>query len=275
MAKTVEEAALRAALVTSGSPWRTVEHHETIESTNARAAELARLGRSWAVVVADHQSAGRGRLARSWQAPPGTSVAVSATVPLPAANGGWVPLLTGLAVADAVEEVAGVSARLKWPNDVLLPSDGDRKVCGILCEATRSLVVVGAGVNLTQARDELPVDTATSLALVGAEVDPTTLVAAYLRALGARLAPLLDPDPDAAAAAVAEASRAYRARCATVGRRVRLHRSGPADVVGTAVDVDAEGRLVIEQEGKRTAWAAGDIVHVRPDPAPGVATELA
>ena len=90
---------LRAALLTSDSPWQDLEHHATISSTNARAAMV---GEPWRVVVADHQSEGRGRLARSWEAPPGTSVAVSATVPLPPEGAGWLPLLAGLSVAEAI-----------------------------------------------------------------------------------------------------------------------------------------------------------------------------
>jgi BirA family biotin operon repressor/biotin-[acetyl-CoA-carboxylase] ligase len=171
---------LYAALVTPGSPWRDVEYHATIGSTNARAAMV---GEPWRVVVADHQSQGRGRLARSWEAPPGTSVAVSATVPLPPEGAAWLPLLAGLSVAEAVTAATGLDAHLKWPNDVLLPGDGDRKVCGVLCEVVTgvgpAVVVVGAGVNVDQSRDQLPVDTATSLVLAGAqEVDRNRLVAA-------------------------------------------------------------------------------------------------
>src|SRR6476659_27456 len=102
---------LRAALLTSDSPWQDLEHHATISSTNARAAMV---GEPWRVVVADHQSEGRGRLTRSWEAPPGTSVAVSATVPVPEGAQGWLPLLAGLAVAEAVTAETGVDADLKW-----------------------------------------------------------------------------------------------------------------------------------------------------------------
>lgn len=258
MTDLIDPGRLRAALVTSRSPWSDVEHHASIDSTNARAAGLAR---PWHVVVADHQTAGRGRLARSWEAPAGSSALLSATVPRPAARAGWIPLLTGVAVVGAVEETTGLVASLKWPNDVLLPADGSRKVCGILCQVAGDVVVVGVGLNLTQGRDELPVPTATSLALAGAtDADPTALVAAFLT----RLAALVTGPPGVRAA--------YRDRCATIGQEVRLTRSGAADVLGRAVAVDEEGRLVIEQGGRRTAWAAGDVVHVRPpDRGPGLA----
>ena len=249
---------LRAALLTSDSPWHDLEHQLTIGSTNARAAMV---GEPWRVVVADHQSEGRGRLARSWEAPPGTSVAVSATVPLPPDGAGWLPLLAGLSVAEAITAATGLAAELKWPNDVLLPDDADRKVCGVLCEVVTGLgaafVVVGAGVNVDQTREQLPVDTATSLALAGAEeVDRNRLVAAYLRGLAGWYAALTGPDPAAPRAA-------YRRRCTTVGRPVTVSRPDRADVVGTAVAVDDGGRLVVDSADGRHAWAAGDVTHVR------------
>jgi BirA family biotin operon repressor/biotin-[acetyl-CoA-carboxylase] ligase len=219
------------------------------------------VGEPWRVVVADHQSEGRGRLARSWEAPPGTSVAVSATVPLPPGGAGWLPLLAGLSAAQAITAVTGLAAELKWPNDVLLPDDADRKVCGVLCEVVTGLgaafVVVGAGVNVDQTREQLPVDTATSLALAGAEeVDRNRLVAAYLSGLAGWYAALTGPDPDAPRAA-------YRRQCATVGRQVTVSRPDRADARGTAVAVDDDGRLVVDGADGRHAWAAGDVTHVR------------
>ena len=253
---------LRAAVIAPGSRWSGVEHHATIDSTNARAAQVAQ---PWWVVTADHQSQGRGRLARRWEAPPGTSVAVSALVPLPAAGPGWVPLIAGLAVVEAVEAATGLAAQLKWPNDVLVPADGSRKVCGILCEVLptpphgpdRALVVVGTGLNIGQRRDELPVPTATSLALAGAgDVDRTALVATYL----AGLAELLDaPRRDTQAA--------YRRRCVTLGQDVALSLPDGRTRTGRAVAVDDEGRLVVEDPHGRQAWAAGDVVHAQLPPA--------
>ncbi|MDQ2797215.1 MAG: biotin--[acetyl-CoA-carboxylase] ligase [Actinomycetota bacterium] len=270
MAPPLDPNVLRSALVSRGAGWAEVEHHASIGSTNARATQL---GRPWVVVAADHQSAGRGRLARRWDAPPGRSVAVSATVPVPASGAGWLPLLTGLAVTEAVEATTSLSAELKWPNDVLLPSDDDRKVSGILCEVvvTRAgpLVVIGAGINVSQSRAQLPVDTATSLLLAGAHVTESTgtdLVVAYLQRLADRYAALVAAPVSGGALAVLAAE--YRTRCSTLGRRVRLTRvgtDGAIDVVGVAVDVDAEGRLVIDGPGGLTAWAAGDVVHARLD----------
>jgi BirA family biotin operon repressor/biotin-[acetyl-CoA-carboxylase] ligase len=264
MADSVDAASVRAVLVTSGSRWSDVEHHASIGSTNARAAELAA---PWHVVVADHQSAGRGRLRRTWEAPPGTSIAVSATVPVPQAGAGWLPLLTGLAVLEAIEAATPLTGVLKWPNDVLLEADGRRKVCGILGEVAPSgVVVLGAGINLTQSRDQLPVATATSLRLSGAEVERSELVATYLTRLETWYAVLA-----AGGSAAGGARTAYRRRCSTIGEEVALSQASGPDVVGRAVEVDDEGRLVIESAGERRAWAAGDVVHVRA-PAPGGAT---
>ncbi|MEO3936052.1 biotin--[acetyl-CoA-carboxylase] ligase [Dermatophilaceae bacterium Soc4.6] len=283
MTRLVEPDRLRASLVTSsggpaGSPWVELEHHRTTASTNARALELARPG---LVVLADHQSAGRGRMSRAWESPPGASLLLTATVPLPAVGAGWLPLLTGLAVQRAVRGVCGLEAVLKWPNDVLLPAEDDRKVCGILCEvggatdsARGAVVAIGIGLNVAQGRDDLPVPTATSLALARSAMggtdstdgtdgtdgmDLTDLAAAVLTHLGQAYSALTGGGP-----AVAGERAAYRQACSTLGREVRLHRLGAPDVVGTVVEVDDEGRLVIDVGGVRTAWAAGDVVHVRP-----------
>ncbi len=261
MAELLDLDRLRGALVTSRRRWTDVEHHDSLDSTNACAARLAR---PWQVVTSDHQSAGRGRQQRSWDSPAGSSLLLSATVPLPPSGVGWVPLLTGLAVLRAVEAHTGLDAVLKWPNDVLLPGDDFRKVAGILCEVvgapSGALVVIGVGLNVSQTREELPVPTATSLMLSGEPaVDGTALAVSFLDHLAGLYAGLV-----AGAAEVAGSRAAYRDHCATIGQEVRLSRSGATDVVGRAVAVDDDGRLVIEAAGERSAWAAGDVVHVRP-----------
>ena len=262
---------IRAALVTSGQPWQSVEFHPSIDSTNSRAAEIVSTyaaglaaGDSplWRIVLTDDQTGGRGRLGRSWEAPPRASIAVSAVVPAPEPEAlAWVSLLAGVALVRAVMAVttsAGtpVEARLKWPNDVLLPADDDRKVAGILSELTRwgqgqHAVVVGAGVNVDQRRDELPVDTATSLRLVGAEIRREDLVIAYLRELPAALRD-------------DSAREEYRRVCATVGSQVRVHLPSGAVAEGRATRVDDSGALVIGVAGGEQAFSAGDVVHVRP-----------
>ena len=257
MREPLDRDALHEALVTPGSPWTGVDVHPELGSTNA---EAARLARPWHVVVTDHQQAGRGRMGRAWQTPPRTSVTMSVLLPAPAHGRGWVPLLTGLAVLRAIEDVTGLSGRLKWPNDVLLAADGDRKVCGVLCELQPGGVVVGLGVNVSQGRDELPVETATSLALAGApDLDRQQLVVALLGRLAEVHAALTGGE------ARREAARAaYRSACTTVGSDVDLHVGGAAPRRVHAVGVDDEGRLVVRSGDSEYAVAAGDVVHVRP-----------
>ncbi|CAN5312349.1 biotin--[acetyl-CoA-carboxylase] ligase [soil metagenome] len=240
-------AALRRALGPDG--WRVEVLTET-PSTNAVVAERARAGEpAGLVVAAELQTAGRGRLARSWTSPPRAGLTFSVLVrpDLPAAQWSWLPLWTGLAVATALTARAEVEAELKWPNDVLV---GGRKVCGVLAEVPApGAAVLGIGLNVSTRADELPHDAASSLALVGARaVDRDTLLRAVLRALSDVLA-----DPAAARAD-------YRAHCGTLGRRVRVELPGGRTVEGTADGVDDAGRLIVDG----TAYGAGDVVHLRP-----------
>jgi BirA family transcriptional regulator, biotin operon repressor / biotin---[acetyl-CoA-carboxylase] ligase len=237
-------AALARALAPDG--WR-LEVHDAVGSTNALVAERARAEEpAGLVVVAEEQTAGRGRLDRSWTSPPraGLYLSVLLRPSWPPADWPWLPLLTGLAVARAVREQAELDAVLKWPNDVLV--DG-RKVCGVLAEVpVEGAAVAGIGLNVTTRADELPHDGASSLALAGAATtDRDTLLRAVLRSLRDVLA-----EPEAARAD-------YRALCATLGRRVRVERPAATPVEGTAEAVDDGGRLVVDG----TACAAGDVVH--------------
>lgn len=258
--------------------WETPEWHASIGSTNLEAARDPRPGR---VVVADHQSAGLGRRGRSWTAPPDTSVAVTAVLPAPEADLiGWVPLVAGLAVVRALAASRyAVPAVLKWPNDVLVRDEGEwRKVCGVLAQsvpgpgatsaggagAPRGVVVVGAGLNIDQVREELPVPTATSWRLARGGDAPLPdgarqqFVTDYLEGL-ADLAAALVRDPGTVRAA-------YRQGCSTLGREVAVHLPDRGTREGTAVTVDDSGALVVEGTGGRTVHVAGDVVHVRPAP---------
>jgi len=261
---------VKAALITVPNPWQMVEVHASIDSTNL---EALRAPLSWRVVVADFQSAGRGRLARQWQAPAGTSIAVSVVVPMPtrrAADVGWLPLLSGMAMRSALADVAGVAGRLKWPNDVMVQEGGagvgDQpapwlKISGVLCEAVPDgeRVVVGAGANVAQERSELPVETATSLALCGAaDVSREDLIVRYLGELADLHRIWL------AGGSGLEALRAaYRSWCLTIGLEVDVHQPDGKVIRGTATGVDDMGRLVVVAGGSSKAHAAGDVVHVR------------
>jgi BirA family biotin operon repressor/biotin-[acetyl-CoA-carboxylase] ligase len=247
---------LRRALVGDGL-WSRLDLVATTGSTNADllADTDAPDG---AVLVADHQAAGRGRLGRVWSAPPRSSLAVSVLLrpERPVADWSLLPLVTGLAVVDAMGAL-GVSARLKWPNDVLVEGpDRPGKVCGILAEVRGERVVLGAGINVSLRTDELPVDTATSLVLAGARShDRDTVLRRYLRALRTRV--------DAWAAGESPLGD-YRALSATIGQDVRAHLPDGSVLEALAADVDDDGRLVVEgSDGARTSLSAADVVHLR------------
>jgi BirA family biotin operon repressor/biotin-[acetyl-CoA-carboxylase] ligase len=249
-------AALRSALVGPGG-WTRLDAVASTGSTNADllADETAPDG---AVLVADHQDAGRGRLGRTWSAPPRSALAVSVLLrpAVPTERWALLPLVTGLAVVDALGAL-GVQAGLKWPNDVLLAGpDRPGKVCGILAEVRGDRVVLGAGINVSLRSEELPVEAATSLALAGARTtDRDTVLRRYLRALRLRV--------DAWAAGESPLAD-YRAVSATLGQAVRVELPGGTTLEGEAVDVDDDGRLVVQDSGgARTSLAAGDVVHLR------------
>lgn len=256
----VDAARLAAALVRPGGVWTQVTTLATTGSTNADLAAAARAGaESGTVLVSSHQSAGRGRFTRVWEAPPGTSLAISVLLRPPPAVAArrwlWLPLVAGLAVADGLRASTGVAAELKWPNDVL--ADG-RKLCGILAERVDSVhgpaAVIGMGVNTTLSADQLPVPTATSVVLAGGTADDAALAEAVLAALGGWYTRWL---------AAEDLRGEYAARCTSVGRRVRVQLS-PDDVVeGLATGVDADGCLLVSVAGGERAFAAGDVVHLR------------
>jgi len=237
----------------------------TADSTNAAAAAQPAAG---SIVVADHQTAGRGRLDRHWETPPGTALTFSAVVDPMLDDQDWplLPLATALAVADGVRRATDLDPRLKWPNDLLLDGDdgpdqaAHGKFAGILLERIanpadrdRPLAVIGIGINVGMTRDQLPVPTATSLAIAGARVDRTTVFAEVVHALGHVLGRLAE-DP------VAVLDQ-YRGACTTIGRHVEVHLPDGTVLTGQAEDVDEHGRLVVAGR----AVGAGDVVHVRPD----------
>lgn len=263
----IDASVLRAELVRLGSPWSAVDVVAQTGSTNADLAAAARGGApNGTVLVADHQSAGRGRLGRTWMAPPGSSIAMSVLLRPEVARErwSWLPLLTGLAVSDGLRQTCDLPADLKWPNDVLV---SERKICGVLAERIDTddgpAVVLGMGINVSLTAAELPVPTATSVTLVLAElgvadvpVSRTALVTAVLVSLARILRQWADTDGGAVAVA-------YRERCGTLGRDVRVDLADGSSVHGTAEAIDTDGRLVLLGEHERRRFAAGDVVHLR------------
>jgi BirA family biotin operon repressor/biotin-[acetyl-CoA-carboxylase] ligase len=254
----VDATALRAAL---GARWPRTEVVAETESTNtALAGDPAAPDR--AVLVAEHQRSGRGRLERSWSSPPraGLTFSVALRPRAPIRTWSWLPLLTGVAVHDALAVTTGVPVRLKWPNDVL-HGPSERKLAGILAQSSGEAVVIGIGLNVSTTEPELPVDTATSLALCGAsEVDRTALLAEILTRLDRRVAQWDDVAGDAAACGLAAD---YRAACATLGRTVVVTMTDGHSYSGRAVGIDAEGRLQVHRDGRVEAVGAGDVEHLR------------
>ena len=234
---------------------------EVVDETGSTNADLlARAGAGedvdGVVLIAEHQTAGRGRNERTWSAAPHAQLTLSAGIDaaaVPTASWGWLPLAAGLAVADAVQAVTGIQAALKWPNDVLA---GDGKLAGILAEVARQTIVVGIGLNVTLRADEVGEPQVRSLLDLGVETPDRTLLAAeLLRRLGERVTSWRAGDDRLPAD--------YRARCATIGEPVRAVLPGGREVVGTARSVDDQGRLCIEGRDGIVAVSAGDVVHLR------------
>jgi BirA family biotin operon repressor/biotin-[acetyl-CoA-carboxylase] ligase len=253
---------LREAVVAPGRIWRDVRVVAETGSTNADLLAEASGGAPEGVVLAaEAQSAGRGRLGRQWVSPPRAALMFSVLLrpaAVPPSVRGWVPLLTGVAVASALRARAAVDAWLKWPNDVLVNGG---KVAGILAEQSGDAVVVGTGINVSTTREQLPVPEATSLALEGAaSTDRGLLLAAVLTELERWYLAWTGARGDATECGLREQ---YQRLCATLGREVRVQLPGGTTVTGLASEVDDTGRLVVATASGIVPVSAGDVVHVR------------
>jgi BirA family biotin operon repressor/biotin-[acetyl-CoA-carboxylase] ligase len=258
--------ALADALTRDSRLWTALEVVPEVGSTNAEL--VARAGRDpedggaleGTVLVAEHQVSGRGRLDRVWTSPPraGLTVSVLLRPDVPAARRGWLPLLAGVALAEAVAEVTGVLPSLKWPND-LLAGDG-RKLAGILAEAGGKAVVVGTGLNVSTSAEELP-ETGTSLTrITGGTVDRATVLLAFLRAVERRYRRWTEALGDPVSSGLAQD---YLAWSSTVGSRVAVSLPDGSTLDGVAQAVDWDGRLVVATAGGTVELASGDVTHVR------------
>jgi len=230
-------------------------------STNAEMRErLAgdRLGHL-AAIVTDAQTAGRGRLDRTWTTPAGSALAVSVLLrdlPADVDAWGWLPLAAGVAMTAAVAaQLPAHRVGLKWPNDVLV--DG-RKICGILAEVTPQGVIMGSGVNTAMTAEQLPVPTATSFAALGAVADIDRLLSDYLISLRDWVAELARRGA-AASGLHAEAEK----RCLSLGRDVEVTMPHGETLHGRAVGLQGDGCLMVEVDGVARAVASGDVVHAR------------
>ncbi|HEX4102079.1 MAG TPA: biotin--[acetyl-CoA-carboxylase] ligase [Pseudonocardiaceae bacterium] len=259
--------ALRRALLAPVGPYAALDVVATVPSTNTALAAAARQDApDRTVLVAEHQSAGRGRAARSWVAPARSGLALSVLLrptEVPQDRWNWLPLLVGVVLCRTVSTLGELSAVLKWPNDLLLGAHR-RKAAGILAEVVPPgpAVVVGIGLNVTLRPDELPVPEATSLAIEQAAcTDRDPLLRALLRDLDNELRKWCQHKGDPITSGLRDA---YRSHCATLGELVRVELPGQSALIGTADDIDTEGRLVVLSDGQRRALSVGDVTHVRP-----------
>lgn len=221
-----------------------VRRFESIDSTNTWVMAEARAGAAEGLVaVADHQTAGRGRLGRVWEAPPGANLLMTVLLRPSGAEPHLALAAVALAGRDAASSVGGVSCGLKWPNDLVV--DDGRKLAGVLAETDGAgAVAVGIGMNVGWAPE--------GAACLGEGVERDVVLAALLSSLGGWL--------DAGWPAVA---RAYREACVTVGRRVRVELVDGEVFEGMAADVDDAGRLLVETSVCLRTVAVGDVTHVR------------
>jgi BirA family transcriptional regulator, biotin operon repressor / biotin---[acetyl-CoA-carboxylase] ligase len=292
--KPLDAASLRRAVLRPGGLWHAVEVEDRVGSTNADLLARALVGAPEGLVLAaEEQSAGRGRMGRTWVSPPRAALMFSLLVrpaAVPPARRGWLPLLAGVAVASAATSVAGVPTRLKWPNDVLAgPGNAlaggsgpaaaggqasrgvpPGKLGGILTEAAADAVVIGIGLNVSTEPDELP--------------PPGPGPAGSLAATSLRIAAPPGPDRDVLLAAILTGfERGYRAwtrafgdpersglgadytrLCSTIGRRVQVELPGGRLLTGLATGMDADGRLLVRTgPDADLPVAAGDVVHLR------------
>jgi BirA family biotin operon repressor/biotin-[acetyl-CoA-carboxylase] ligase len=271
---------LTRALLTPGSLWSRLDLRAETGSTNADAIEAAHRGEpEGLVVVAEQQSAGRGRRDRQWTSPPRAGLTVSVLLrpgradpergwpSVPVAAFGWLPLLAGVALREAVQRVAEVEATLKWPNDLLLKDaqGHEGKGAGILAEMAGDAVVVGMGLNVSTRAEELPETTglpATSLRLAGAaSADREPLLRALLRGIADWYEGWRESDGDAEMSGLLAA---YRQGCSTIGRDVRVLLPGGGELTGLATAVDPDGQLVVRTvDDSDHHVSAGDVLHVR------------
>jgi BirA family biotin operon repressor/biotin-[acetyl-CoA-carboxylase] ligase len=272
----LDVAGVSAGLVRPGGLWREVRAVAETGSSNADLLAAAGAGAAeGTVLVAEAQTAGRGRLGRRWASPPRAGLTFSLLlrpVGVPAALLGWLPLLAGVAAAASVRAVVAVDATLKWPNDVLV---GEQKLGGILAERTPAAVVIGVGINVWQTRADLPPDAAaTSLALAagtgvtgpadaGGPGLRERLLAGLLDELGRWYESWRDQESPGNADTCG-LRQEYVRRCATLGREVTVTMPGTEPVTGIATGVDGAGRLEVRTAGGLVAVTAGDVVHVRP-----------
>ena len=230
--------------------WPTPEVVATAGSTND---DLVGVPGHGLVLIALEQTAGRGRLDRTWVSHPGEGLTFSVRLDVPGTVGawGWIPLLAGVAVADAVRDAGGVDVALKWPNDVVT---GEGKLAGILSVRDGSSAIVGMGINLAFG-GERPDPKAVSVAEVGGDPDADALAASVVGNLHGWWARFVESAGDARRCGVYDA---YAGQCVTLGRDVEVDAPG-GSWSGHADGIDEHGRLLVRSEGTVRPVDAADV----------------
>lgn len=265
---------IQARLTTKSLGWN-LHILEEASSTNTVALQLAAEGAEHGtVIIAERQTAGRGRLGRHWYSPAHQNLygSIIVRMTLSPSQVLWLPLITGMAIAQTVEQEAGLQPSLKWPNDILI---GRRKIGGILCESTShgkqgGAVIIGIGLNVNAGKDTFPPDlqgSATSLAIEAERVfDRHSLAATLLSHLETHLERLQSGDPT-------QLKKAYLARCSTIGRTIAIHMNNGEQLEGFAQDIALDGALLVLPSADRSKphttdssvleIRSGDVTYVR------------
>jgi len=246
-----------------------IDYVESTGSTNTDLAQAAVVSAEdypdLSVLCAGSQTQGRGRSGRVWQSDAGESLSLSILVRpknVSLEHYGWLPILAGLAMTRFIASVLPTTeVGLKWPNDVLVDS---KKISGVLSELVDdgSAVVIGVGLNLTQGREQLPIEAATSLRLEGATVSFEAAVTGFLTEFRSLYDSFVNHRGDADAS---ELRRSATAMCLSLGQRVRVMLPADQTLEGKAIELDTTGRLLVSVDGESQLYAvaAGDIVHLR------------
>ncbi len=266
----LDTSAILKSIRKGGGSWRSVTVYQEIGSTNTVGLAMAAAGGpTGSILVTDLQSAGRGRLERHWEAPAGTAALFSVVLHPESADHEWgaLPLLAGVAVAEAVEFVTGLRVSLKWPNDLVIrssdaPSGRGGKLAGILAErdASSGAVILGVGINVDLDEVDLPAAAATSLTLAGV---PRPRRAKLIGRALARIEHWYTAwdAVGSDASAVDRLLAPYRARSLSVGASLRVVRPAGEDIVGVGKGIGRTGELLVDVEGSVVPVVVGDVVH--------------
>jgi len=248
---------------------RRIELFDSLPSTNREAAQLAQADvEHGTVVAADGQTAGRGRLSRTWFSPPGANLYCSVILRTARPSErltewlSWLPLVSALAAAEAIEQVSSLHVSVKWPNDLLI---SERKVGGILCESGTGIrsdpfQIIGIGINVNVDHDDWPTELRDSATSIWQErkivVDRNRLLAQVLLELEQCLDELVVHRTNRIA-------MAYHQRCSTIGRTVRATLGNGEIVVGLAEGISQDGSLRVRPQAPQPGSGTPEVVHLR------------